>query len=399
MASTHDSETETYQVAEFIFALFFVLLVFSEICRLPDEIVLKSRRRIPLLGLIFCLLFTAIGLMMMIDGESFGVIGTFFFALGDVVFFVMLLPNAAYLRLGREGFVLGNFNQETFCRWQDVKGIRVDRFAGVKNGWAALPFFVLGIFVNGVGIPRGLKRVVFDFSRPTEPHETGRKFMRSVFGYDGGLSETYGMKAKKLARLMNRFKSRFEIRQQSKSQPTKRASLSATYFTVDFNLKESDLQHANFWFRFQTRASRVLNVLWPLLGIAVLILGYVTQSDTLVSVSIVVALTILPVLNAAIIWFQTKRRFRLLQEHQKKLHFAFTTDGYRVEDLKTSGDISWDTVLRAVESKHSFNLFFHPAVFHTIPKRCFANSQDMARLRTLLSQALGSKAVVQSKVS
>jgi hypothetical protein len=48
--------------------------------------------------------------------------------------------------------------------------------------------------------------------------------------------------------------------------------------------------------------------------------------------------------------------------------------------------------LRAAESKHSFHLFFHRSLFHTIPKRCFKQADDIVRLRDLLKRSLGAKA-------
>jgi hypothetical protein len=65
-----------------------------------------------------------------------------------------------------------------------------------------------------------------------------------------------------------------------------------------------------------------------------------------------------------------------------------------VRDIKSSADIDWDTILRAAESKYSFHLFFHKVFFHTIPKRCFKQPDDIVRLRDLLKRSLGAKATV-----
>jgi hypothetical protein len=56
--------------------------------------------------------------------------------------------------------------------------------------------------------------------------------------------------------------------------------------------------------------------------------------------------------------------------------------------------MTWDAILRAAESKHSFHLFFHKSFFHTIPKRCFKQPEDIVRLRNLLKRSLGTKATV-----
>jgi hypothetical protein len=103
---------------------------------------------------------------------------------------------------------------------------------------------------------------------------------------------------------------------------------------------------------------------------------------------------VFPILYAVIIWFQTKRGFGNLQKFQTHILYAFSADGYKVSDAKSSSDIDWATILRAAESKHSFHLFFHRSLFHTIPKRCFDQPEKIAQLRSLLKQSLGDKASV-----
>ena len=394
--SSPNSDPKTYQVIEFIFILFSLLLAFNEVWRLPDEVVLKARRTKPFFCLILSLMFTGIGLWMMIEGQAFGVYGTVFFGLGDVVFFVMLLPNTAYLRLSREGFTECYFGRTAFYRWRDVDSIAAGRFGGIKNLWAMLLMFLVAAFVPG-GIPKGLKSVVFNLSRTIEPHETARRFVRSVFGYDDGLRNTYGLKQTKLARLMNRFKDRSELDQQSigPSPHLKRVTGSNRLVVVNVDLKESDLQRANLWFRLQARGTRALVFLWPLVGVLVLILAFLTTSENPANVTFVVIFIVFPVLIPAMTWFQTKRGFQRLPDFQKKMQFAFSADGYKVSDMRTSGDIAWGSVLRAVETKHSINLFFHPSLFYTIPKRCFYRPEDIDHLRTLLKQKLLTKASVR----
>jgi hypothetical protein len=105
-------------------------------------------------------------------------------------------------------------------------------------------------------------------------------------------------------------------------------------------------------------------------------------------------LVLLPILYPIIIWLQTKRGFRNLQPFQMNIQYAFSSKGYKVSDEKSFAAIDWDAILRAAESEHSFNLFFHKSLFHTIPKRCFKQPEDIGRLRTLLKQVLGTKATI-----
>jgi len=166
---------------------------------------------------------------------------------------------------------------------------------------------------------------------------------------------------------------------------------------VDVDLQESDLRQANFWFRLGKWSTRLLLILFPIMGLLLLWrFQFSIPVENPLAATVVLVLMTFPLLYPAIIWLQTKRGFGNLQAFQRKIKYAFSTDGYNVSDLKSSSQIDWDTILRAAESKHSFHLFFHRSLFHTIPKRCFKRPEDVARLRALLKQALGSTADIDS---
>jgi hypothetical protein len=164
---------------------------------------------------------------------------------------------------------------------------------------------------------------------------------------------------------------------------------------VDIDLKESDLQRANFWFRLGKWPTRFF---LAMLLVAGLFLLWRFQSsnlmDNLPVAAIVIALITIPILYPLLLWFQTKRGFGNLQHFQTQIQYSFAPNGYTVSDPKSSADLDWGAILRAVESKHSFHLFFHKSFFHTIPKRCFKRPEDIIRLRGLLKHALGTKATV-----
>ena len=164
---------------------------------------------------------------------------------------------------------------------------------------------------------------------------------------------------------------------------------------VNVDLKESDLQRANFWFRLGKWSTRLLLVSMPLMGL--FLLSRVEVSNILENppvATVLIVLIVFPILYPLILWFQTKRGFGNLQNFQTQLLYAFSADGYKVSDAKSSSDVNWANILRAAESKHSFHLFFHQSLFHTIPKRCLGKPEDIGQLRSLLKQSLGTKARV-----
>jgi hypothetical protein len=165
---------------------------------------------------------------------------------------------------------------------------------------------------------------------------------------------------------------------------------------VDVDLTEADLQRANFWFRLGKWSNRLVLIVMLLVGLF-LLWRFRFSLDLFQNppaAAVLIALVVFPILYPIIIWFQTKRGFGNLQPFQMNIRYAFSSHGYRVSDEKSFAVVDWDTILRAAESKHSFHLFFHRSLFHTIPKRCFKQQEDIGRLRTLLKQVLGTKATI-----
>jgi hypothetical protein len=162
---------------------------------------------------------------------------------------------------------------------------------------------------------------------------------------------------------------------------------------VDVDLKESDLQRANFWFGLNSWSNRLMVVLLPIAG---LLLLWKTNVNDLFQRPVPATLIILCFgfipFYFAIIWFRTKRGFANLKLWQTQVQYKFSANGYKVSDAKCSGDIAWDAVLRAAESKYSFHLFVTKTIFHAIPKRCFKNADDIVRFRNLVKSSLGTKA-------
>lgn len=164
---------------------------------------------------------------------------------------------------------------------------------------------------------------------------------------------------------------------------------------VDVELKESDLQSANFWFGLKSWPNRLMLIMMPIAGLLLLRdfdLSTIFQRP-LAATGVIVSLGF-PPFYLAMIWFRTKQGFRNLKPFQTKIEYAFSSNGYRVSDAKCSGNIDWDAISRAAESKDSFHIFLNKTSFHTIPKRCFKHSEDIVRFRGLLKESLGAKAAL-----
>src|SRR5688500_7863549 len=129
---------------------------------------------------------------------------------------------------------------------------------------------------------------------------------------------------------------------------------------VDVDLRESDLQRANFWFGLRNWSNRLMLIVMPIAGL--LLLPRVDLSTLFqrpLAATGVVILLGFPLFYLATIWFRTKQGFGNLKPFQTKIQYAFSPDGYRVSDAKSSGNIDWDAIPRAAESKHSFHIFLN----------------------------------------
>jgi hypothetical protein len=126
-------------------------------------------------------LFTVTGIWMIMETGSWkGWLAAVFFGICTVVFVINLLPGKSYLKLTAEGFEVSSLAKKYFLKWTDVAG-----------------FGVSSIGMN--------KMVVFNYAPSYAKAKNGRNISRSVAGWEGGLHDTFGMKAEKLMNLMNAY--------------------------------------------------------------------------------------------------------------------------------------------------------------------------------------------------
>jgi hypothetical protein len=144
--------------------------------------VLRPRTGKTILLLLVSVIFTATGALMSLSKEGLAfwlVIG--FFGLCSIVFGVMLLPGASFLRLEPDGFIVRSlYRQWPLTRWADVS-----KFATVRVS-----------LVNTM--------VVYDEAKPRTARLASAN--KALFGFTSGLPDTYGMKPAELAELLNRWR-------------------------------------------------------------------------------------------------------------------------------------------------------------------------------------------------
>ncbi len=122
--------------------------------------------------------FTVTGVWMSTEKPLIGYLCSAFFGLGFVVFTINLLPKSSYLELTENGFTMCSLFRKSTTKWTDVEGFSVIEIAGNEM-------------------------VSWYYSENYEKQQTGRAISRAISASEAALPDTYGMKAKDLADLMN----------------------------------------------------------------------------------------------------------------------------------------------------------------------------------------------------
>ncbi len=168
------------------------------------------------------------------------------------------------------------------------------------------------------------------------------------------------------------------------------------------DIQESDLLRENFWFYYSKRFV-TLTVIALLIGLmyglwVLPIIGYSNPAEAVTALAPLLLFASFGGSLPVVIWWQTKRGFSNLKDFQKNVRYTFSATGFSVQDGKSSANLSWDSIHKAVETKRSFNIFTHKLLFQVVPKRCIQQQEDIARLRRILKQSLGDKAAVDGLI-
>jgi hypothetical protein len=103
------------------------------------------------------------------------------FGILAVLFIAQMLPNSSYLLLKEDGFTLCSLYRKWGLNWSDIEEFRV-------------------------GVLAETDVVAFNFSSTYNRRQKVRKITKSMNGFEMALTDTYGMSAEELARLMNNWK-------------------------------------------------------------------------------------------------------------------------------------------------------------------------------------------------
>ena len=77
---------------------------------------------------------------------------------------------------------------------------------------------------------------------------------------------------------------------------------------------------------------------------------------------------------------------------QHEVRYVFSSDGINAIGESTPGETRWSHVPKAIELSQDFLIFYTTERMYTLPKRCFASAEEVARFRRILERELGDRA-------
>jgi len=144
-----------------------------------EELVLRPSRRKTLLLVVSCSALFAAGVWRWEQVDTLEALILLLFGLGSIVFGILLLPGASYLKLTEKGFIVCSLFRETkLVPWRVVSNFRAEPIP------PALTDFV--VFDSTGHEKRGLRR-----------------FKRTLAGAKDALPDSYGRTPQDLAELLN----------------------------------------------------------------------------------------------------------------------------------------------------------------------------------------------------
>jgi hypothetical protein len=156
---------------------------------MDDEvIVLTGNKKKAVLLLLGSAAFVAVGALSVANGKETGWWAVGFFGLCLLVSLYMLTPNAARLRIDKNGVEMKTFFKPMKLAWDDVNGFYV---AHMRTGLART------------------KLIGIEFSESYRKQRAGRQFASALTGVEGGLPDHFNRPAEEVCELLNESKRRW----------------------------------------------------------------------------------------------------------------------------------------------------------------------------------------------
>ena len=165
-----------------------------------------------------------------------------------------------------------------------------------------------------------------------------------------------------------------------------------TTVEIDVLLEFRDYLRANYWFIFR-RFKLFLGVfffsgvVYPLLLVSGIASPHASNSYWGSLLPLVVL-----VITFGAVYFNAKKQMATNRILSERHHYVFSESGIEATAPSSSGRIAWQNVYAAHETKTNFLIFISKNLMYVIPKRCFADAEQVATFKSLLRSQLDAKA-------
>jgi hypothetical protein len=122
--------------------------------------------------------FVSLGISLLEKNMLIAILNIVFFGFCLIIFVINMIPGSTYLKIHERGIEMKNLYRITFIPWEAVSGFKTK-----------------SIFIN--------KMVTFTIDEKLLENS-------KIKGKTGAFPDTYGMSAKKLANLLNEYKTKFD---------------------------------------------------------------------------------------------------------------------------------------------------------------------------------------------
>jgi hypothetical protein len=153
-----------------------------------DPIVLGASKRKAALLFVGSSAFVAIGVFLVVTGESMGWLPLGFFGLCLIVSIVLLVPGSTSLAMDGNGIHMKHMFRLTHIRWSEVD------------------CFYVGFVRTGVS---STKMIGIKYSDSYQGQQAGRRVASALSGMEGAIPNQYQVSAEELCELLNAAKRRW----------------------------------------------------------------------------------------------------------------------------------------------------------------------------------------------
>jgi hypothetical protein len=160
---------------------------------------------------------------------------------------------------------------------------------------------------------------------------------------------------------------------------------------ASFDLCLADLVRANAWHFWRNWAMRLGYVGW--FG-AIGFLAIVHGPGVLLTPAPMGGTIALVAVPPLMVW-NLRRALRRLKPEQLRKTYTFQPTQLLMSDGLAETRLSWEAFHHAVETPHAFHMLLQKNLSYFIPKRAFRSEDDIRRVRQMLKEVFGPRAIVR----